>query len=298
MKNIIYIALLVSFSWAQSSYSGLDSYYNAFSIASAGTVGALPNSDSDNINPSGLAPLLPHVQFSLVRYPANIFAQSVQYINALQNGTYGISIRRINYGSFNKIDEFGDEDGTYSAGDTWINGTISKGGKLFNWGVSGGLFVSELESYRSSVFVISAGVLRGFQKADAQIGLSISNFGILLSKYTDHKEKLPQKLTISGLKGLRYLPLEINLDINYLLQSNEIFTRIGGIFQLPYNFQLIFGINSDNLVQSTEYRGLKSMLSSSGIGISCNYKQYTVEFSGYSYGSGGWIYGTSFNFKL
>jgi len=298
MKRIFIISLIFCICWGQSSIHGIGTYYNTISVASAGFNGSYPNADSDQINPSGFAPLEPQLQLSVIKYPANIYAQSALYINSIKKGAYGISLRRINYGTFNEIDEFGIENGTYSASDTWLSGTIAKGEKRISWGISGGLFISNLESFNTTAVVFSVGILHGIKKVDAQIGLSVSNVGIFISRYTDYKEKLPQRITISGNKELQYLPLELNADISYEFSTKEIFVRFGGVFQLPYNFELIFGINSYNIDQSTEYRNIKSLLSSSGAGLAFSYKQYSIEFGGYSYGSGGWIYGTSFNFKL
>lgn len=298
MKQIFFISLLFCVCWGQSSIYGIGTYYNSISVASAGLIGSFPNADSDQINPSGFAPLEPQLQLSVIKYPANIYAQSAMYINSIKKGTYGISLRRINYGTFSEIDEFGIENGSYSASDIWLSGTLAKGEKKFSWGISGGLFISNLESYNTTAAVFSAGILYGIKKIDAQIGFSVSNVGIFISRYTDYKEKLPRRITISGNKGLQYLPLELNTDISYELSTKEIFARFGGIFQLPYNFKLIFGINSYNIDQNTEYRNIKSLLSSSGAGLAFSYKQYSLELGGYSYGSGGWIYGTSFNFKL
>ena len=297
-KRLILSIFIISFCFAQSSIQGLGGFYHANTLASAGVPGAVINVDSDQTNPAGIALLAPQVQFGLIKYPANINAQSAVYINTIKNGNYAIALRRINYGTFDKIDENGFEDQTYNASDTWLNVTYAKRKNNLNFGISSGLIISNLESYNTTALIISGGLLYDYQSIDAQFGLSMTNFGFFISRYTDYKEQLPKQFTISSNKGLKYLPLDVNIDISYYLNQDDIFARVGGVFQLPYNFQLIFGVNSNNIEQSTEYQNLKSLLSSSGVGLDYNYRQYSIEIGGYSYGTGGWIYGTSFNYNL
>lgn len=298
MKYSILSIYIFSICFAQSSIQGLGGFYHANTLASAGAPGAVNNVDSDQINPAGIALLVPQVQFGLIKYPANISAQSAVYINTIKKGNYAIALRRINYGTFDKIDENGVGDQAYIASDTWLNATYAMRNNNFNIGISTGLFVSNLGSYNTTVLIISGGLLYDYHSIDAQFGLSLTNFGIFISRYTDYKEQLPKQVTISGNKGLKYLPLDVNIDISYDLSHDKIFARVGGVFQLPYSFHLKFGANSNNIEQSTEYRNLKSFLSSSGIGLEYHYRQYSIEIGGYSYGTGGWIYGTSFNYQL
>ncbi len=88
------------------------------------------------------------------------------------------------------------------------------------------------------------------------------------------------------------------MDIGLNPYNNNIYWRIGGIFALPYNLKLSFGVNSSNIEQRTEYKSVSEVFGGSGVGITYTYKQYSIEIGGYSYGTGGWIYGTGFNLKL
>jgi hypothetical protein len=121
---------------------------------------------------------------------------------------------------------------------------------------------------------------------------------VFITRYTDQKENLPTKIILSANKGLAHLPLDLNVDIGFSLNNENIYWRMGGIFVLPYNLQFTFGINSNNITQRTENKSISEVLGSSGVGITYTYKQYSIEIGGYSYGTGGWIYGTGFNIKL
>ena len=298
MKNTIFILFIFSFGFSQTTLSGLDGWYNAGTIATAGSVGAIPGPDSDKINPAGLASLPKQIQFNIIKYPAKINAQSMTFVKALDNSNIGIGLRHLSYGEFISANEDGVKDGTHSASDTWLNAAWARNNKNINWGISSGIFLSSLESYNAFAIVFSAGMLYSYQKFDAQLGISLSNAGIFISRYTDQTESLPTKVFISANKGLAHLPLDLNVDIGFSLNNENTFLRIGGVFTLPYNVQLIFGINSNNIEQRTENNLFREMLGSSGVGIKYTYKQYSIEIGAYSYGSGGWIYGTGFNIKL
>ena len=298
MKKLFLLFLIGNISFGQITLQGLSGYYSATALASSGSSGIISNTDIDQINPSGIALLSPQIHISIIKYPADIYAQKVAYVNSISKATYGVVLRRINYGTFDSINDDGITDGTHSASDTWLNTSYAvKNGNL-SIGLSSGLFISNLESYNSTAFIMSIGGRYDLSDVDMQIGLSWSNFGLYLSRYTKFREKLPQRITISANKGLKYLPLNINVDIKYAPKSQEIFARIGGVAQLPYNFKLIFGVNSDNKDQNTEYQNVKSLFGSTGIGVSYTYDKYSISIGGYSYGLGGWIYGTSFNYLI
>ena len=236
MKKLILSIYIFSFCFAQTSIQGLGGFYHANTLASAGAPGAVINVDSDQINSAGIALLAPQVQFGLIKYPANIYAQSAVYINTIKNGNFAIALRRINYGTFDKINENGIEDQTYNASDTWLNATYAKTKNNLNFGISSGLFVSNLESYNTTALIMSGGLLYYYQSIDVQFGLSMTNFGIFISRYTAHKEQLPKQITISGNKGLKYLPLDVNIDISYDLSQDDIFVELAVFF----NYHIIF----------------------------------------------------------
>jgi len=297
-KTLIFLLAIFSFGLSQTTLYGLDGWYHTSTIATAGGAGAVPSIDSDRINPAGIVTLPKQVHFSLIKYPAGINSQSLTFIKPLANSNIEIGIRHLNYGSFLSANEDGVENGNYSAGDTWLSASWAKNNNNISFGTTGGIFLSNLESYNATAVVLSAGVLYYYPKHDIRLGISLSNLGIFLARYTEHKDKLPTKIIFSANKGLEYLPLDLNVDIGVNPYNNNINWRIGGIFELPYNLKLSFGVNSSNIEQRTEYKSVSEVFGSSGVGITYTYKQYSIEIGGYSYGTGGWIYGTDFNLKL
>lgn len=298
IKNTLFLLIIFSFGFSQTTLYGLDGWYNLSTVATAGGAGAVQGSDSDRINPAGIALLPKQINFSLIKYPAEISAQSALFVKPLNNSNIGIGLRHLSYGNFIATNEDGIENGTYTAGDTWLSAAWARNNKNISFGVNGGVFISSLESYNAVAMVFSAGVLYDYTSLDTKIGISLSNFGLFVTRYTGQKEKLPTQIILSANKGLAHLPLNVNVDIGYNPYNKIVYWRFGGIFALPYNLQLTMGINSNNLTQRTESNVTKSFLGSSGLGITYTHKQYSIEIGGYTYSTGGWIYGTGFNIKL
>ena len=119
IKITSFFLIIFSMGFSQTTLYGLDGWYHINTIATAGCAGAVPNLDSDRINPAGLATLPKQIQFNIIKYPAGINAQSAMFIKLLNNSNVGIGLRHLNYGNFTSANEDGVEDGTYSAGDTW-----------------------------------------------------------------------------------------------------------------------------------------------------------------------------------
>ena len=298
IKKTFLLFIIFSFGYSQTTLYGLDGWYNTNTIAIAGEAGAVPSSDSDIINPAGIAIMSKQIQLNIIKYPAGISAQSILFIKPLNNSNIEIGLRHLSYGSFTSTNEAGVEDGTYTAGETWLSAAWARNNKDISLGATSGMFFSHLESYNAAAIIFSTGVLYNYSKLNTQIGISISNFGVFIARYADKKENLPTKIILSANKELAHLPLDLNIDFGYALNNKITNWRIGGIFELPYNLRLSLGINSNNLTQRTENNLFDEIFGSSGVGIAYTYKKYLIEISGYSYGTGGWIYGTGFNIKL
>ncbi len=298
IKKTLFTLIIFSFGLSQTTLFGLDGWYHISTISTAGGAGAVPSPDSDKINPAGIAMLPKQIQFSMLKYPAGISAQSAMFVKSLNNSNIGIELRHLNYGNFISTNEDGIENGTYSADDIWLSTAWARNNQNLNWGVTGGMFFSSLESYKAAAIVFSAGIIYDYKKDDIRIGISLSNFGMFVTRYTEQKEKLPTKIILSTSKGLAHLPLELNVDIGFNPNNKNTYWRFGWIFILPYDLKVALGVNSNNISQRPESNLAKDILGSGGLGITYTAKQYSIEIGGYFYSTGGWIYGTGLNIKL
>ena len=276
---------------AQSAYSGLENWFHSESLSLAGSGGALSSVESDRLNPGALGELPRQFHLSFLRYPADINAESLSLILPAKRGFYALGLRHLNYGIFEGFDTEGQPTDNYSAGDTWV--TLSTGRTLKSqriaWGITAGLFLSQLGNYQSTALVFTPGILFNIKSINGKLGFSIQNLGKIIDRYTRAREQLPTTVVTSVSKSLQHLPLELFIDGGYRLTTGTSWLRLGGIFQLPYKFQLKWGTNTDKFSQQTRTNITNDFLGSSGIGLSYRSKEYHFDLGSYFYGTGGWI---------
>ena len=294
-----YVGFVVQFLAAQRSYPGLNTWYHPQGIAMAGAGYSMLSVESDVKNPALLNERKESLHFSLLLYPAKIEAGIISVSFRSGKRVYSLSLRHLNYGFFDGYDEDGNQTGSYTSGDEWL--TVSVGGRKrgnrIAWGGTLGGFFSQLESYQSVLMTLTVGALLYIDEIDAKLGLSIENYGFVFKRYTHAIESLPTTVIGSFAKNLAHLPLEVSVDIGYVLTGSAWF-RLGGIFQLPYGIQLRGGMSSDKYYQKTGNSLSADYFGSSGLGLSYGYRRYSFDISGYYFGIGGWISGIGLSIKL
>jgi hypothetical protein len=271
----------------------MNSWYHISSAAMAGggVVGVSP--ESDHRNPAAIHGQNRTIHISLLQYPADIQAKSLILVYPQGSNTIALSLRHLGYGDFEEYDEDGNRLGDYVSGDTWISGSVAHSylENSFLAGVTSGFFISQLADYQSVALTITIGAIYSIETIQTRLGLSLQNSGIILSRYTDKKEKLPTTLTVSMGKRLAYLPLDIAVDFGYRIADNNSYLGISGVFDLPYQFKLRWGMNTNKLYQETDTNYINDFLGSSGFGLAYDNTEYRFEFGGYFFTTGGWIVG-------
>jgi len=105
----------------------------------------------------------------------------------------------ISYGEFDRMDENGNKIGTFSAGDFGIfAGYAQRISKIVSAGVSTRLLFSSLDTFSASAFVLGAGVYARFRRKKSEVGVSIRNIGIPLSKYCEDELSINPLISIGG----------------------------------------------------------------------------------------------------
>ena len=294
-----YIVFAIRLLSAQTSYPGLNTWYHPQSIAMAGAGFSMLSVESDIKNPALLNERKGSLHLALLLYPAKIEAGIISLSMPRSKRVYSFGLRHLNYGFFDGYDEYGNQTGPYTSGDEWLTVSVGerrKGNRIALGGTLGGFF-SQLESYQSFLITFTVGALLYIDEFDAKLGLSLGNYGFIFKRYTRTNEQLPTRLVGSFVKKLAHLPLQLSIDIGYELTSLSWF-RFGGIFQLPYRFQLRAGMSSDKYFQKTGNSISSDYLGSSGVGLSYAYGRYSFDISGYFFGTGGWISGIGTSIKL
>ncbi|MFQ6678388.1 MAG: hypothetical protein ACE5D0_08710 [Fidelibacterota bacterium] len=292
MRSLILI-FTTSIVCGGTAYTGMQNWYHPHRMALAGSGGAFSSVTSDVINPAALWTLKKQFDVSFLSYPANISAQSFHLVLPGEASVTAYGLRHMNYGLFEGRDQNNLETDLYSASDTWFDYSASGHSSRWpiSWGVSAGLFFSSIEKKQSVVVMFSSGILFHFSKLDSKIGLSLLNMGSVIKTYSGNEELLPVAFVTSFSKKLAHLPLELGLDLVKEFDMNDMSVRLGGVFTLPYDWQLKLGTTSNRIDQAIYKNVSKNLLTDVGIGLVWIYDNYSFESSIYSYGPGGWITG-------
>lgn len=239
---------------AQGSYSALVVPYHvrSLSMSSVGTADAR-GTDITIMNPSLLKSASGALLLSVIRYPADIQSEMVEWRMAWGDRMAAVSLRHLGYGIFDERDEFGTRTGDFSAGETWIS--FSAAGSLLgslDVGVTGGFFLSRIETVTATLALFTVGSAITLSRYDMRVGIAIRNVGTTVDSYTNYTEPIPTNVNLGVTKKLAYLPLELSLDGIWWSQNGHAELRLGGEFTLPYDLKLRWGTGSERTVLQTQ----------------------------------------------
>jgi hypothetical protein len=141
------------------------------------------------------------------------------------DATWHTGLQYIQYGEFQRSDEFGNREGTFKAAEyAWTVGVGKQLYEKLSVGVNARLISSQLETYQS--YGWSADVGATYQDTASQFtaSLVIRHLGTPITHYTDRRgEGLPTESQLAIAKRLRYLPLRIGVTYRYLNRWNILY---------------------------------------------------------------------------
>lgn len=273
VKKVIIILIFLTifftegFTQVTSTYNFLRLDVDAKSSAMAGTyVAAINDVNTIFYNPAGLATLKSNqASVGFFKYLMDINSGNASISKKYKDiGYFGVGIRFINYGSFDKYDEFDNNLGTFSATDIALSlgyankynpydfvtdDSLTKDISL-NYGINLKFIYSHIDEYNSSALSLDAGLIYHIPKYMVSVGASILNAGFQLDPYYNTKENLPIDLRIGVSKQLEDIPLTVNLSFSNLLEKQDKFFKrfrnvsIGGDFQIYDYVHLRLGYNN------------------------------------------------------
>jgi len=204
-------------------------------------------------------------------------------------GHFGVGIGYINYGSFTTTDEFGNQLGTFSAGDAMLVLNYSNLlAENFSYGFNLKGIYSSIASARSSALAFDVGLYYNLPRNMLGVGFSIDNVGGQLSYYGTNREPLPVNVRIGLTKQLEHLPLVLNVAFQRLSDSDLSLSEklssfaVGGEFLLSNSFRLRVGY--DNLKHKEMKIGVSSGLEGMSFGLGLKVAGYTFDYSFSSWG--------------
>lgn len=152
--------------------------------------------------------------FSFVDYYTDINYGFAQYGRSFENiGTFVATMQFINYGTFDRADQTGQRNGTFTAGEYALN--IGWGRRLHpHWSIGANIkgIYSSFESYNSFGLAVDVSGSYLNEERNFTASLIARNIGLMLSGYySGQTHPLPFELQLGASKGLEHLPLRFSL---------------------------------------------------------------------------------------
>jgi hypothetical protein len=263
---------------------------NDVSARAAGLAGSVISMTDDPsmlfYNPASLPTLNgPEASAGFFKHLLDINSGYVVYGQEIRDvGHFGVGILYTNYGSFDRIDDLGNIQGTFTASD--LSFELGYGTALDeNFYAGGGLeFISSsIAGYSSSGLAANAGILYVIPDKMIALGLSVRHIGAQLSTYAGVRESLPVDLTIGGSIVPRGLPLLLNVNFHKLNEDVGSFAdrfrsfTVGGEFTLSKAFQVRVGY--DNSRRKDLKTGTTAGLAGFSGGIGLVVSRYKIDYA-------------------
>ncbi len=160
-----------------------------------------------------------HFHFASIRNGYVAYARHSEKLRL----TWQASVQYANYGKFDATDEYGVQNGTFSAADySFLLGAAKKLTDHLSVGINLKLITSQLESYRSSGLATDASCTYNDPESSLCATLAVQNLGTQLTTYVrgGQREALPFDVQFGVSKKLKHTPFRFSLTAHHLHQWN------------------------------------------------------------------------------
>ena len=136
----------------------------------------------------------------------------------------------------------------------------------------------------------------GFAISSKKQGISLG-FSIHDMALSENKVDLSPQFVISGSKKLKYLPLELYIDLTLKDQSDQTFF-FGGEFDIGSSFKFRLGSSTRKFNQNIEKDLFSSIVGASGLGFGYNSQNIFINYGVYIFGTGALTQGIEISINL
>ena len=290
IKKLLLIITLKSLLVSQSTFTGLKSWTHSNTIGLSGGGYLIPYQNEFR-NAAMLAQANRLFQLNLIKYPADINAQSIIVNGIYKEHHLGFSIRHINYGIFESRTTDNVITGNFSASDTHIQMGYAKylyKNKLIV-GFNSGLFLSQIENSNASAITISPSLLL---KADKFVAaLTLENYGKVIDSYGNSNESMHGSIVFSISRYIENYPIQIEFDQITYYGLNNTSHHLSALYKTKNNINLKGGISSNRSDRINSNQLSKDIFNDIGIGIGYEFDNLILDFNTYSYSNSNFIYG-------
>ena len=314
IKSVVPALVLFFLIVSNTGYSQSNSTYNFLKLdigARASALGGSFNSQTNDVNsifynPASLSTLQDRqASIGFYKYLLDINLGNAAYSQRYKSiGYFGVGLRYVNYGSFDKFDESSNNLGTFSANEMALSlGYSSIPKNNFHYGVNLKLIYSNIDSYSSAAIAGDFGVLYSIPATMWDFGVSLLNAGTQISKYNSTKENLPVDLRVGISKKLEHLPVRVHFELENLTDdADKFFDRfknlsVGGEFDFSENVKFRVGYNNGQRQNLETGSSLGIAGFSTGLGVKF-LENYSMDYAFNSLGKVGSTHRIDVGFAL
>ncbi len=311
MRRIVYILIitecvLTSLLAQQSTYDFLRTDVSARTAALNGSFVSMK--DDPNVlfyNPASIGTItIPKVSISYIDHLMDINAGTLSYGQNIEGiGSVGAGIIYMNYGYFNRTDEFLNVLGTFGATELALAaGIAAHYDENTLVGINIKYIYSSIAEYTSTGLAADLGFLYDIPSQNLTIGGSVLNIGRQLKTYAGVNELLPLDVKLGITKRPEHLPVFLNIDFHQLNENNGNFIdrfsnfTIGAEFLMSKSLRLRVGYN--NKQRQDLKTGTTTGLGGFSLGGGLVLKDYQIDYAYNSYGDFGGIQRFSLEINL
>jgi len=281
-------AMVFAASPGTTGYQFLRTQVGARPSAMGGTFIAVPG-DVHNLfyNPAGLAEIAVRTgSVTYLKHVLDFHSGFVAYAQPVAPMTVGaLGANYINYGTFKRRDELGQEQGEFGASGLCFTAAVArKLTPVLLIGASAKLIYATIDHYQSSALVGDAGVLYHTPIHDLDVAAGVFNVGAVLSAFTEEKDQLPLAYRLGLMKRLEHLPLLLGVT-TYKYPDDIWQWTIGGEFTVGEGLFLRWGY--DSIASDMDVGGSKDYLAGISLGFGVTWRSYRFDYAFSSMGEVG-----------
>ncbi len=241
LRTFLSIILLVV-TITLSAQKGGESVYDFLNLTNSARASALGGANisivDDDINlvfhnPALLSPGMDqNMNLNYVNYFAGINYGYASYAFEKENiGNFAGGIHYVNYGTFDRTDEYGNYDGTFRASEYALNLIYSRTiiDTFLTVGVNLKPIFSIYEQYTSFGTTMDLGLVYHNPHSYTSAGLVLKNLGVQFVSFSGTRERVPFEIQAGVTQGLAHAPFRFSLllqnlekwDLTYELPEEE-----------------------------------------------------------------------------
>ena len=185
-----------------------------------------------------------NISINHMNYIADINSSSILYSDSLKNiGKFGIGIKYFSHGKFDGYDVLGNSTGSFNPKEFAITFTKSIKFSNFIFGTNLKYVNSKIFDKSDNAFLIDiGGIFYPTTKKNLTIGMTISNFGFLLSKNNTY---IPFFVQIGTTFKPEYMPIRFSFTINKSSEKNNIQNKLEELEKIQPEKQNIWTVLSE-----------------------------------------------------